>query len=61
MPVMGFARGYTSEFGGGAACPTWNTGAAIGMADGGSYGRQFKKDVRRYYGSFCPLQRSWRD
>src|SRR5882672_3073348 len=49
---LGFARGYHIEFGGGRGMPGLDTGAELEWLTGGSYGRQFKKDVRRYYGSF---------
>lgn len=49
---LDFARGYHIEFSTGRGMP--GMGAATGVADltGGSYGRQFKEDARRYYGSF---------
>jgi choline dehydrogenase-like flavoprotein len=49
---LGFARGYHIEFGSGRGMP--GLGAATGVANltGGSYGKQFKEDARRYYGSF---------
>ncbi len=49
---LGFARGYHIEFGSGRRMP--GMGATAGVADltNGSYGRQFKEDARRYYGSF---------
>jgi len=49
---MDFPRGYHIEFGGGRELP------GAGVLDGlehythGSYGRKFKEDARRYYGSF---------
>ncbi|MEO7414428.1 MAG: GMC family oxidoreductase [Opitutaceae bacterium] len=49
---LGFARGYHVEFSTGRRMP--NVGVTSGM-NGlgiGSYGRQFKEDARRYYGSF---------
>ena len=49
---LGFARGYHIEFGGGKGMPGLNTLAGIEWVTGGSYGEQFKKDARRYYGSF---------
>lgn len=49
---LGFARGYHVEFGGGRQMPSLGTGAGIEWLTGGSYGRKFKEDVRRYYGSF---------
>jgi len=49
---LGFARGYHIEFGGGRNMPSLGTAAGIEWLTGGSYGRQFKEDARRYYGSF---------
>ncbi|HKE44173.1 MAG TPA: GMC family oxidoreductase [Steroidobacteraceae bacterium] len=49
---LGFARGYHIEFGGGRLMPSLDTGAGLEWLTGGSYGRKFKEDVRRYYGSF---------
>jgi len=49
---LGFARGYHVEFGGGRLMPGPDTAAGIEWLTGGSYGRKFKQDVRRYYGSF---------
>ena len=49
---LGFARGYHIEFGGGRMMPGVNTAAGIEWLTGGSYGRRFKEDARRYYGSF---------
>lgn len=49
---LGFARGYHVEFGGGRQMPSLGTAAGIEWLTGGSYGRKFKEDVRRYYGSF---------
>jgi choline dehydrogenase-like flavoprotein len=48
---LGFARGYHIEFGGGRRMPTM-TNPAPDELTGGSYGRKFKEDARRYYGSF---------
>ena len=48
----GFARGYHIEFGGGRLMPGVATGAGLEWLTAGSYGAQFKEDVRRYYGSF---------
>ena len=49
---LGFARGYHIELQTGRGMP--GLGAASGINDltQGSYGRQFKEDARRYYGSF---------
>jgi choline dehydrogenase-like flavoprotein len=49
---LGFARGYHVEFGGGRGMPGVGTVAGIEWLTGGSYGRKFKEDARRYYGSF---------
>jgi len=49
---LGFARGYHIEPGGGRDMPGLGTGAGLEWLTGGSYGRKFKEDVRRYYGSF---------
>ncbi|HEX4240794.1 MAG TPA: GMC family oxidoreductase [Steroidobacteraceae bacterium] len=49
---LGFARGYHIEFGGGKRMPGYGTAAGLAWLTGGSYGVAFKKDVRRYYGSF---------
>ena len=50
--TLGFARGYHIEFGGGRGMPDHGTGAGLEWLTGGSYGKRFKEDVRRYYGSF---------
>jgi choline dehydrogenase-like flavoprotein len=49
---LGFARGYHIEFGGGRRMPDFGTAAGIEWLTGGNYGKAFKQDVRRYYGSF---------
>ena len=49
---LGFARGYHFEFGGGRTMPGMGTGAGLEWLNGGTYGRKFKEDARRYYGSF---------
>jgi choline dehydrogenase-like flavoprotein len=49
---LGFARGYHIEFGGGRLMPSLGTAAQLEWLTGGSYGRKFKQDARRYYGSF---------
>ncbi|HEY2276654.1 MAG TPA: GMC family oxidoreductase [Steroidobacteraceae bacterium] len=49
---LGFARGYHIEFGGGQRMPGPDTGTGLEWLTGGNYGRKFKEDVRRYYGSF---------
>ncbi len=49
---LDFARGYHIEFGGGRGMP--GPGAFGGMQGwtNGAYGRRFKEEIRRYYGSF---------
>jgi choline dehydrogenase-like flavoprotein len=49
---LGFARGYHIEFGGGKGMPGLGTADGLEWLTGGSYGRKFKQDARRYYGSF---------
>jgi choline dehydrogenase-like flavoprotein len=49
---LGFARGYHIEPGGGREMPGLGTGEGLEWLTDGSYGRKFKEDVRRYYGSF---------
>jgi choline dehydrogenase-like flavoprotein len=49
---LGFARGYHIEFGGGRQMPGFGTGAGMENITRGSYGRKYKEDARRYYGSF---------
>ncbi len=49
---LGFARGYHVEFGGGRGMPGMGTVGGIEWLTGGSYGRKFREDARRYYGSF---------
>ncbi|HEV7403179.1 MAG TPA: GMC family oxidoreductase [Chthoniobacteraceae bacterium] len=51
---LGFARGYHVELGGGRRMPTMSNPAPEKLT-GGSYGRQFKEDARRYYGSHVSL------
>lgn len=48
---LGFARGYHVEFNGGRRMPGMQNPAPE-MFTGGSYGKKFKEDARRYYGSF---------
>jgi choline dehydrogenase-like flavoprotein len=47
---LGFARGYHIEFASGRHMPTLGVANIDGYTHG-SYGRQFKEDARRYYGS----------
>lgn len=49
---LGFPRGYHIEFGGGRQMPDVETFNDLERFTGGSYGKKFKADVRRYYGSF---------
>ena len=49
---LGFARGYHIEFGSGRRMPGMGSTNAIESITGGNYGKQFKADARRYYGSF---------
>jgi choline dehydrogenase-like flavoprotein len=48
---LDFARGYHIEFSTGRQMPNLGTGGGLERFTGGSYGRQFKEDARRYYGS----------
>ena len=49
---MDFPRGYHIEFGGGRRMPGFGAFSGLEPLTEGSYGRQFKEDCRRYYGSF---------
>jgi choline dehydrogenase-like flavoprotein len=49
---LDFARGYHVEFSTGRHLPGVSTGAGMEWLTGGSYGKKFKEDARRYYGSF---------
>lgn len=49
---LDFPRGYHIEFYGGRRMPRVNTAAGLEWLTGGSYGKKFKEDARRYYGSF---------
>lgn len=49
---LGFARGYHIEWGGGKGMPGMGTAGGLERYTRGSYGRKFKEDARRYYGSF---------
>ena len=49
---LGFARGYHIEFGGGRDMPGMGTASGLEWLNGGTYGKKFKEDARRYYGSF---------
>lgn len=48
---LGFARGYHIEFHGGRRMPGMANPAPDSLT-GGTYGRKFKEDARRYYGAF---------
>jgi len=47
-----FPRGYHIEYGGGRGMPSVGTFSGFEWLTGGSYGKKFKEDARRYYGSF---------
>jgi choline dehydrogenase-like flavoprotein len=49
---LGFARGYHFEFGGGRGLPSMGTASGLEWLNGGTYGKKFKEEARRYYGSF---------
>ncbi len=49
---LGFARGYHIEFGSGRRMPGMGATGGLEGLNGGNYGKQFKEDARRYYGSF---------
>ncbi|PTY07656.1 GMC family oxidoreductase [Opitutaceae bacterium EW11] len=49
---LNFPRGYHIEFASGKYMPNQYTAWALERYTGGSYGRRFKEDARRYYGSF---------
>ena len=49
---LDFPRGYHIEFGTGRRLPGLGTAAGLEWLTGGSFGRSFKEDARRYYGSF---------
>jgi choline dehydrogenase-like flavoprotein len=49
---LDFARGYHIEMGGGKQMPGVGTMKGAEWLTGGSYGKKFKEDARRYYGSF---------
>jgi choline dehydrogenase-like flavoprotein len=48
---LGFARGYHIEFSTGRRMPGLGTTGGLEALTQGSYGRRFKADARRYYGS----------
>jgi choline dehydrogenase-like flavoprotein len=49
---LDFARGYHIEIGSGRRMPGVGTMEGVEWLTGGSYGKQFKQDARRFYGSF---------
>jgi len=49
---LGFPRGYHIEFGGGRSMPGASTMADSEWLTGGTYGKRFREEARRYYGSF---------
>ena len=49
---LDFPRGYHIEFGGGRGMPDAGSFSGMEKFTGGSYGKKFKEDLRRYYGSF---------
>jgi choline dehydrogenase-like flavoprotein len=49
---LGFARGYHIEFGTGRQMPGMGVTGGIEAMTQGSYGKKFKQDARRYFGSF---------
>jgi choline dehydrogenase-like flavoprotein len=49
---MNFARGYHIEFGGGRGMPGPGIFGGLENFTGGAYGKKFKEEARRYYGSF---------
>jgi len=49
---LDFARGYHIEFASGRGMPSATSFNGLEAVTGGSYGRKFREDARRYYGSF---------
>jgi len=49
---LGFARGYHVEFGGGRGMPGGGTFNFLENLTSGAYGKKYKEEARRYYGSF---------
>jgi choline dehydrogenase-like flavoprotein len=49
---LDFPRGYHIEFGGGRSMPQPGMFNGLENYTGGSYGKKYKEDARRYYGSF---------
>jgi len=52
---LGFARGYHIEISTGRPMPSLQTFGGLEAFTRGSYGRRFKEDARRFYGSFVWL------
>ena len=52
---LGFPRAYYIGFAGGRQMPDIGTAAGLEWLTQGSYGRRFKEDARRYYGSMVYL------
>lgn len=53
---LGFGGCYEILFGNGRGMPTMGTAAGLERLTGGSFGRHFKQDARRYFGSFITLK-----
>jgi choline dehydrogenase-like flavoprotein len=49
---LGFARGYHIEMGGSRGMPGMGAATGLNWMAPGTYGKKFKEDARRYYGSF---------
>ena len=49
---LNFPRGYHVEFGSGRNMPSMGVNSGTDSLTGGGYGRKYKEDMRRYYGSF---------
>jgi choline dehydrogenase-like flavoprotein len=52
---LNFARGYHLELGAGRQMPSFGTFSNLERLTGGSYGKRFKEDARRYFGSFVGM------
>ena len=52
---LDFARGYHVEFGGGRDMPDAGIFGGLENYTNGAYGKRFKEEARRYYGSFVYL------
>ena len=53
---LGFAGCYETVYGNGRSMPSMGTGGGLDGLTGGSFGKKFKQDARRYYGSFITLK-----